>query len=406
MKILFITTEGFDTPGPNNQMAMTMINDFLEEGFEVHLVQSRRTKINPDIPELIKDKQGFSCDIINRKVIDKSRFINRYIDEMKYAFQSFKYWRKVKNVNVIFLQSCPTVVYQLMLLKVFSKKPIIYNIYDVFPGHAYDIGVMKSKVLYEILQLIQKISYKLSTVITVLSEDMKKKVGDQGVNLSKVRVIPAWYDDRAVKEINDDENRFIKKYKISTDKFVVQFAGTIGYVFNYKAILEAAEGLIDYKDVIFQIIGDGNVKEKFVEEAKRRNLNNIEFYPLQPIEIVPDVYSACSVCVIPLNKGVIGNGVPSKAPLLMACRRVIINVVEKDSEYFRMFKENNVGISVSNDDHKALTKAILDLYNNPEKLKKMADSAQKFGNEHYSSSKNTRKFIDLFYELIKETKNV
>lgn len=399
MKILFITTEGFDTPGPNNQMAMTMINDFLEEGFEVHLVQSRRKKINPDIPDFIKGKPGFSCDVVDRKVIDKSRFVNRYIDEMKYAFQSFTYWRKVKDADVIFLQSCPTVVYQFLLLKIFSKKPIVYNIYDIFPGHAYDIGVMKSKTLYEILRLIQKISYKLSTVITVLSEDMKQKVVEQGVNPSKVRVVPAWYDDRAVKEINDDENRFIKKYKITTDKFIVQFAGTIGYVFNYKAILEAAEYLIDYKDIVFHMIGDGNVKEKFIAEAKKRNLNNIEFYPLQPIEIVPDVYSACSVCIIPLNKGVIGNGVPSKAPLLMACRRVIVNSVEKESEYFRMFNENDIGISVSNDDHKALAKAILNLYNNPEKLKTMAANAKIFGAENYSSTKNTRKLIELFYEL-------
>lgn len=45
MKLLFITTEGFDTPGPNNQMAMVMINDFIDAGYEVHLVQSRRKKL-------------------------------------------------------------------------------------------------------------------------------------------------------------------------------------------------------------------------------------------------------------------------------------------------------------------------------------------------------------------------
>ena len=50
MKILYITAEGFDTPNPNNQMAEVMINDFLDHGFQVHLIQSRRKRINPDEP--------------------------------------------------------------------------------------------------------------------------------------------------------------------------------------------------------------------------------------------------------------------------------------------------------------------------------------------------------------------
>jgi glycosyltransferase involved in cell wall biosynthesis len=399
MKILFITTEGFDTPGPNNQMAMVMINDFLNAGFDVHLVQSRRKKVNPDIPDSLLNRKGFTFDIVDRKVIDKTSFITRYIDESLFAYASFKKWKKINDADIIFLQSCPTVIYQLIMLKISFRKPIIYNIYDVFPGHAYDIGVIKSKFIYNALKFIQKYTYKMSSIITVLSEDMKKKIIEQNVDPTKVRVVPAWYDDKAVKEIALESNKFIQKYNIPTNKFYVQFAGTIGYVFNYKAILEAASLLKDEDDIVFQIIGDGNVKQTFMDEVKELKLNNIQFYPLQPIEIVPDVYSACSICIIPLNKGVIGNGVPSKAPLLMACRRVIVNSVERDSEYYKMFNENRIGVSVSNDDHKALADEILNLYHNPERISDMADRAKNFGKENYTSTSNTKKFIEIFQEL-------
>lgn len=50
MKILFITAEGFDTPNPNNQMAEVMINDFLDRGYQVHLIQSHRKGVNPTFP--------------------------------------------------------------------------------------------------------------------------------------------------------------------------------------------------------------------------------------------------------------------------------------------------------------------------------------------------------------------
>lgn len=399
MKVLFITTEGFDTPGPNNQMAMKMISDFLDSNIKVHLIQSRRKMINADIPKILEKRKNLTFDIVPRKVIDKTNFVIRYLDEMMYAYTSFKKWRKVKDVDIVFLQSCPTVLYQLIMLKIFCKKPIIYNIYDIFPGHAYDIGVMKSKLIYNILNFIQKFTYKLSDVITVLSDDMKNKLIDQGVSQKKIKVVPAWYDDKFVKEIKLEENKFIKKYDIDTNKFYVQFAGTIGYVFDYKTIINTAKLLKSEKNIIFQIIGDGNVKMNFMQEAKKYNLNNIKFYPLQPLDIVPDVYSACSICIIPLPKGVIGNGVPSKAPLLMACKRAIVNSVELNSQYAKMFNDNNIGIAVQNGDSEALADAILYLYKNPKQLEYISKKAQIYGKENFTSSVNTRKFIKIFHDI-------
>ena len=120
---------------------------------------------------------------------------------------------------------------------------------------------------------------------------------------------------------------------------------------------------------------------------------------MQPVDLVPDVYSTCNVCLIPLKKGVIGNGIPSKAAILMACRRVIINSVEIESAYARMFGENNMGISVDIDDSDGLAAAIIDLYEHPEKISVMADNAQRFGREHYSSTASIQKFIDVFEEF-------
>lgn len=401
MKLLYITTEGFDTAGPNNQMAMVMINDFLNAGINIHLIQSRRRRMYADIPPLLQNKKGFTYDIVDRSVIDKTHFVNRYIEEAWYAFSSFRKWRKVRDADIVFLQSCPTVIYQMILLKIFCRKPIVFNIYDIFPGHANKIGIIKSNILYNTLKFIQKFTYKLSSVITVLSEDMKKKVIEQGVSVSKVRVVPAWYDDKAVREVPLENNEFMKKYSILGNKFYVQFAGTIGYVLNYKAILEAASILKSESDIEFHIIGDGNVKQKFMSEAEKKSLTNIKFFPIQPVELVPDVYSACSICIIPLPIGVIGNGVPSKAPLLMACRRVIVTSAEEDSEYYKMFNHNNIGISVPNNDYKALAEAILELYHNPDKVAVMANNAKTFGEKNYSSTINTKKFINIFNDLVK-----
>lgn len=404
MKILYITADGFDTPNPNNQMAEVMINDFLDNGHCVHLVQSRRKKINPDIPESLIGRHGFDCDTVERKVIDKTRFVKRYLHDVFYAFKSMRSWMKVKNVDVIYLQSYPTIVFPMLLLKFFKRAPIVYSIYDVFPGHAYDIGVIKSKFIFNALKLLQKPCYRIPKAITVLSEDMKQKVVEQGASPDKVFVVPAWFDVKTAREVPRSENRFIKKYNIPTDKFCVQFAGTLGYVFDYITVLELAKRLKNEPTIEIHMIGEGNIKKDFVSKAGELGLSNIKFFPLQPVELVPDVYSACDICLIPLKKGVIGNGVPSKAPILMACNRVIVNSVEAESQYAQMFIKNNMGVVVDIGDYDTLASEIVRLKKSPNDVAIMAKNAYEYGRDNYSSTRSTKKLMKIF-ELSKKGRN-
>ncbi len=172
----------------------------------------------------------------------------------------------------------------------------------------------------------------------------------------------------------------------------------MGYVFDYKMIISVAELLKDYKDIEFQMIGQGSQKEDFVREAN--GLDNIVFYPLEPQNMVSDVYSACSICLIPLKKGIIGNSVPSKAGLLMACNRTIVNSVDEDSDYYKMFNDNDMGISVPNDNPQAVADAILTLYKDEGMRIRLANNGHKFGQEYYARSNNTIKFINTFKKMV------
>lgn len=403
MRILFITAEGFDTPNPCNQMAEVMLNDFLNAGHEVHLIQSSKKKVFPQIPDSLKNRNHFSYETIDRKNIDRTNFVKRYLNELHYTFLSLNRWIKHRGVDVIYVQSNPVSVYTLMLLRLFKPRtPIVYSIYDVFPGHAFDIGVIKNKIIFNLLKLIQWPCYKLSSAILVLSTDMKRKVEELGAKSSKIYIVPAWYDVSNTKEIADSDNQFMNKYGIYRNKFYVQFAGTIGYVFNYRTIIELAKRLKDYRDIELQMIGDGNVKEQFVKEASELGLDNIKFYPLQPIKLVPDVYSTADVCIIPLMKGVIGNGVPSKTAILMACHRVILCSVEQDSDYAKMFIEKNMGMTVDIEDYDKLAEAVLFLRNNPEKVKIMVENAYEYGRETYSSTIGTKLILDVFQTVTKK----
>lgn len=399
--ILFICTEGFDTPGPSNHLISSLIEDLLESGYKVTLIQSRRTKINADLPDNLKNKAHLRVDIIDRKVIEKSSFVHRYIEEASYAFRCFKVWKKMKDIDAVFVQSCPTVVFSILLVKLFLKRPILYSIQDMWPGSAVNSGVLSNRLIASVFSNIQKIAYKYSDVLTVISDDMKTKVIEQGVPEKKIHTIVNWFDDRSVHEVPWEQNRFVKKYNLAKDKFYVQYAGTMGYVFDYKMILEVAVLLKEYNDIEFQMIGQGSQKDAFIKEKENLGLNNIVFYPLEPQEMVSDVYSTCSICLIPLKSGIIGNSVPSKAGLLMACKRTIVNSVDKDSDYYRMFNEKDIGISAPNDNPRLVADAIFELYSKKETRDRMANNGKEFGERYYSRNANTKRFIDLFETMVR-----
>lgn len=399
MKVLFLVSSGFDRPTPSFHLMKALIEDTLAAGFDVHMIAGHTTGENPDVPTSFSVYNSFSADIVDRKTMRKKSFVKRYLRGIKYSFQTLKYSRKQKNVDVVFVQSCPYAVFQILLTKLFVKKPVVYNIQDMFPGSAIHSGVMKQKWMQKVFYAVQKIAYHKADCITVISDDMRNKVIEQGVDPEKVQTIVNWYDDNTVHEVSWENNRFVKKYDLSSEKFYVQYAGTMGFVFDYKMVLDVASLLIDYKNIVFHMIGQGSQKEDFVREKEKRKLDNIIFFPLEPQDMVSDVYSACSICFIPLKRGIIGNSVPSKAGLLMACNRTIVNSVDEDSEYYKMFAENEMGISASNTDPVAVSEAILELYKDPVKRKRYALNGHLFGQKEYARSTNTVKYIELFKKI-------
>ena len=405
MKILFLAST-FRKPNPSWHLMKALMEDVLNAGIEIHAIQRYIPNYDlPVAPESILNHQNFSYTEVLCQEVSKKKFVKRYLEAMHYSWRLRKYIRQNNDYDMVFMQSSINSFFNLCFVRSLAKKrPVIFNCQDMFPGSAIANGSMPIRWMQKIFYTMQKYAYKKADIITAISEDMKVKLMEQGVQEEKIRVIVNWYDDAEVHEIKWDKNRFVKKYDLKRDAFYVQYAGTMGTNFNPEPILEVAERLKDYKDIIFQMIGNGVRKEKFKHDAKERGLKNIVFYPLQSQDMVADVYSACSVCMIPLKRGVIGNSVPSKAGLLMACRRVIVNSVDEGSDYSEMFEREKIGFSSGITNYDKLSKDILYLYQNPEIRAEYAERAQDYGKREYSRTVNTCKYVELFQEMSNQGK--
>lgn len=406
MRILyFATTTFYSRPNPSFHLMYGMIADLLEAGHTVNYVGIKRLDLDKHIPDEFLQRPNFHCRFIDLKPGNRKNFVRRYLRGIKYALKAKKHLKFfAPQSDVIFLQSSPTVLYNVLIARSCSDgKPLIWNVQDMFPGSSIASGVMKSKLLQKIFFGLQKIAYRKSDIIVGISEDMRIKLQEQGVPDEKIRVILNWYDDKAVHYVPWDENRFVKKYNMTHSEFYVQYAGTMGYVFDYKAVLNVAEQLRQRTDIVIQMIGAGSQKEAFMREANDRGLTNIRFYPLEPQEMVSDVYSACDVCFIPLKHGIIGNSVPSKAGLLMACHKPIVTSVDDGCEYAKEINENGIGIACPDNQNQLISDAILKLADNRDICQSMGEKGYEYGKQLYSRTENMKLYIQLFEEVANGT---
>ena len=398
MKLMYIASLDFYTkPNPSYHLMTTMLEDVLNSGTEVLLLGCAEEGVEKHIPDFLNKHPLFSYHLVSSPKVEKAHFVRRYLSGIRYSMKIGKLIKQyINECDTVFVQSSPTVLYTLYYARKYSgNKKVIYNVQDMFPGSSIASGVMPKKWMQEIFYRLQKIAYKKSDIITAISEDMKNKLIEQGVPNDKIKVIVNWFDDSSVHEVPWSNNRFVQKYNMTPDKFYVQYAGTMGYVFDYEMVINVADKLKDHSDIVFQMIGEGSQKEAFIQAAKIKGLNNIIFLPLEKQEMVSDVYSACSVCFIPLKKGVIGNSVPSKAGLLMACKRAILTSVDKDSDYYNMI-EKHAGVAAPNDDVDSIVQAILYMRDNRDICSQYGKVGYEYGHELYSRSNNMKKYIDLF----------
>ena len=407
MRILyFASVDFYQKPNPSLHLMTTMLHDLLENGISIDYVGCAIEGIEKHIPDEFLINKDFHYQLVELPNTPKSSFAKRYFDGITYARKAKKLIKRVINdCDIIFVQSSPTVLYNIRAVRSLDKKKtIVYNIQDMFPGSSIASGVMPNKLMQSIFYSLQRSAYKNSNIMVVISEDMKTKLMEQGVPQDKIRVIVNWFDDTSVHEVSWDENRFVEKYKMEKDKFYVQYAGTMGYVFDYKMVLNVAKLLQKYKDIEIQMIGEGSQKEVFISEAEVEGIDNIVFLPLEPQNMVSDVYSACSVCFIPLKKGIIGNSVPSKAGLLMACKRPIVTTSDEGSDYNDMINSNNIGFAYSTDSPDKVAESLVYLKNNPDEARQMGENGFEFGHDLYSRTSNMNLYLDLFLELFERGK--
>lgn len=352
-----------------------------------------------------KDFMEFSVEN-NIKVIrsrslphHKVNFIVRGISQlsMPYVFISKikKYVRD--NVDAVIVYSPPLTLARVgEAIKRKYRAMFIFNVQDIFPQNAIDLGILKNRFLIAFFGMIEKRAYKIADVIAVHSEGNRAFLIDyKGVPNEKVHILHNWIDTRDFAG-RERTGNFRKKYGLE-NKFLFLFAGVIGPSQGLDLVVKAAKRLEALSDSIcFLIVGDGMEKEKLKNMADSLGLKNVIFKPFvskKEYSILVKDADVGIVCLTSLNKTPV---VPGKILGYMAASVPVVAFLNKESDGHKIIKDAQCGYSVISDDPAKAAEIMLKIYNEQEKLRQYGDNGFNYVTKNFEKNICINKLENLF----------
>ena len=164
------------------------------------------------------------------------------------------------------------------------RAPLIFNIQDVFPDAAINTGKLTNRHLVNIAKWLERISYRCSDAVVVLSDDLRSNVAAKlpARRASTVHVIPNFVDSVAI-TVSSTDTAYRREFAPKAEH-VVMYAGNVGFSQSLGLVVEAARRLTD---TTFIVNGEGSSRDEL--RASSSELTNIVFVDYQPAERLGEV---------------------------------------------------------------------------------------------------------------------
>lgn len=315
------------------------------------------------------DIDGIDIVAIRVNYSQKMRYIDRIKSFLNFMLYSSSYLLKKNNYDLVFATSTPlTIAIPGLIAKYTNKIPFIFEVRDLWPEYPENFGILKNRVLVKLLEKFCQFVYNKAQHIVAISSSMAKRIERKyGISANKLSVIPIGSLNELNKYLDHKKtDEYMDQFNLR-EKFIVGYAGTIGYTNNMDSIINLADALKDYDDISFVIAGDGKEKERIEHTIKMRNLSNIKLigkFNQKEIVNIIQMFDAAYISEMPINEE--GKKVINAEDTLsnkffdyiMVGKPVLINV---EGEITKLMKEYDFGFYINDKDEKNIRDIILKL---------------------------------------------
>lgn len=313
-------------------------------------------------------------------------------------------WKFRRGDRILVVTNPPSLPYFIAFACALRGAHCILLIHDVYPTLLVAVGKFRaSHWLVRGLDRLSRFLCRKVAHIVVLGRDMQARVMETaGIDRERISIIPNWADVDQIAPAGKRDNCLLSELRIQ-DKFVLEYAGNMGYPNDIESIVEAAEKLSGDGNFHFLFIGSG-AKRRWLEDViARKQLANVSLLPSRPREDQNIFLNACDVALVSLVPGMKGISVPSRMYNIMAAGKPIIAITDPQSEVALTVEEEDMGWIVPPGDANLLVDVIQDTRSTPLRLAQMGNRARKAAETKYAYEHVLQSYISLFERLDERT---
>lgn len=343
--------------------------------------------------------EGINVVVVGTTYSNKQSFIRRIISFLCFILFSIYAGLRAKGVDAIYATSTPlTVGIPAIALKWLKGAPFVFEVRDQWPEIPIEMGIIKNKILINILLWLERTIYKRSAAIVALSPGMADGVRSVLKKEKSIAIIPNSCDTDVFRpDINGSK---IRQERSWGNKLALLHFGAMGKANGLEFVVDVAERLKSNTDIHFVLVGDGGEKASLVKRVNRSGLKNIEILSSVPKTELPRIIAACDVSMaIFANCPILQHNSANKFfDSLSAGKPVLLNY----SGWQREILEDNAagfGCDLCNLDE--FIEKVLYLDSHRDKLTEMGQNARRLAVEMYNRDKLASEGLMVMSSLVR-----
>ena len=301
------------------------------------------------LPLITRGKAGYLRLSIN--------YISYFISLIFFTFWCILFHKKYDTIFIHHtsppLMFLPAMIYK----KVKNAKLFIWDL-DMWPHTLEAMGIIKSKILLEILEFIFRSFYKSFDKVLIASKSFET-IAEKRISSSKIEYFPNWAD-KEFERLNLETPPPNKK-----DKIIITYTGNVGESQGFEFLVQALK-FSKNKNIQFNIVGSGRYKEVFRKLVSQNNLKSeiIFINPVASKDLIPFFKKTHYLFISLKDSSIFTKTVPAKLQTYLAIGKPIISFISGESK--DILTLNNCGLNVDAGDVDGLTKIF-------EKIDKVSD---------------------------------
>ena len=298
---------------------------------------------------VIEERDGVEVFCVKALQTKDVTYVRRVIAEF---INPFLIWSRLRSNSIFILRDVdgiiwysPTIFWGPLvkrLKELFHCKTYLI-LRDIFPDWAYDLGVLRSKVVYAFLKKVSEFQYGQADRIGVQSPKNKDYLLGKYPHLSsKIEVLWNW----TTSSKNIPCTITLNKAAIG-NRTILVYAGNVGVAQGISSFIRLLKKLNTKEEYAFVFVGRGSEMRELELASKAERISSIYFFEeIDPAQIV-GLYEQCHVGLVVLDPRHQTHNIPGKFISYIQAGLPTLALANKDNDLISLINDNRLGAAIS-----------------------------------------------------------